>query len=59
MPHFDAPNNMTKLSGGWLIEKSGFKGKEFGNVRVSDKSALVLISNGKATFKELIEVLLF
>ncbi|HMO79124.1 MAG TPA: UDP-N-acetylmuramate dehydrogenase [Candidatus Paceibacterota bacterium] len=56
MPHFPAENDFVKLSGGWLIEKSGFKGKNFGTIRVSDKNALVLISNGNAKFKELIEV---
>lgn len=54
MPQYSADPGFTKLSGGWLIEKSGFKGKNFGNIRVSEKSALVLINNGEATFKELI-----
>lgn len=55
IPNYRAKGGQVKLSGGWLIEKSGFKGKDFGNIKVSDSSALVLISNGKATFRELIE----
>ena len=55
MPQFPVSENRNemKLSGGWLIEKSGFKGKEFDNVRVSKNNALILITNGKATLKEL------
>lgn len=54
MPQFSAEPGFTKLSGGWLIEKSGFKGKDFGAIRVSDKNALVLINNGNAKFSDLI-----
>jgi len=53
MPQFKMSEDEVKISGGWLIEKSGFKGKKFGNLRVDDRNALVLISNGKATFKEI------
>ncbi len=53
MPQYFVSKEETKLSGGWLIEKSGFKGKEFGNLKVSENNALIIIGNGKATFKEL------
>lgn len=56
MPNFIVNEFETKLSGGWLIEKSGFKDKKFGNIKVHNKNSLVLTSNGKANFKELLEV---
>jgi len=57
IPQYKFSDTETKLSGGWLIEMSGFKGKKFENIRVSDKNALVLISNGKAGFNELEDVI--
>ncbi len=56
MPQFFVSKEEIKLSGGWLIEKSGFKGKEFGNLKVSDSNALIITNKGKATFKELEEL---
>jgi UDP-N-acetylmuramate dehydrogenase len=56
MPQWQFGEDEMKISGGWLIEKSGFKGKDFGNLRISPKSALVMISNGKARFSELEDV---
>lgn len=45
-------NGDVKLAAGWLIEQVGFKGKWQGNVRMHDKQALVLTTNGKASFAE-------
>lgn len=53
MPQYFVSKEETKLSGGWLIEKSGFKGKDFGNLKVSENNSLIVIGNGKASFKEL------
>lgn len=44
----------TKLSAGQLIEKSGWKGKRLGNVGVSSKHALVIVSYGKARAEEVL-----
>ena len=49
-------NKLVKLSAGQLIEKLGWKGKRIKNAGVSHKHALVLISYGGATSKDLIEL---
>ncbi|HRY31022.1 MAG TPA: UDP-N-acetylmuramate dehydrogenase [Candidatus Paceibacterota bacterium] len=56
MPQFPISLGEIKLSGGWLIEKSGFKGKDFGNLKVSPKNALIIIGNGRATFEDLVSL---
>ena len=53
IPQYKAGKNQTKISGGWLIEKSGFKGKVLNNIKVHQTSSLVLINTGKASFKDL------
>lgn len=46
--------NDFKVSAAWLIEKSGWKGKEFGNAAVSQKHSLILINKtGKAGAMEI------
>lgn len=56
MPVFAFNETHQKISGGWLIEKAGFKGEKFDHFQIGKKNALVLTSVGKekgATFKEL------
>lgn len=42
-----------KIPAGWLIEKTGWKGKALGPVKVSDKHALIITNpEGKGTFDD-------
>ena len=43
-----------KISAAWLIDQSGFKNKKDKNVGVYESQPLVIINNGKATGKELL-----
>lgn len=51
---FPIDNNFTKIPAGWLIEKSGLKGKSFGHITVYDKNSLVLVNDNNATKEDLI-----
>lgn len=53
MKVFPAENGMVKIPSGWLIEQAGFKGKQFGALRVYEHNALVLVNDGGATRAEL------
>ncbi|ODT80276.1 MAG: UDP-N-acetylenolpyruvoylglucosamine reductase [Pelagibacterium sp. SCN 64-44] len=47
-PNFPQPDGRTKLSAGWLIEKSGLKGFAMGPVGMSERHALVVVNHGGA-----------
>lgn len=56
LPHYPLDENQVKVPAGWLIEKSGWKGKQKGHVGTYPKQALVIVNHdGKATGKAIIE----
>lgn len=55
LPGYPAKTGFTKLAAGYLIEKSGWKGKVMGHVGMHKDQALVLVNHGGATGHELIE----
>lgn len=55
MPIFPERDGQSKLSAGWLIERSGFaKGYAAGPVAISSKHALALTNRGNATTRDLL-----
>lgn len=48
VPSYPAPGGI-KVPAGWLIEKTGWKGRSLGLAAVYDKQALVLVNKGGAT----------
>ena len=52
---FKVGDDYTKIPAGWLIENAGLKGKDFGNISIYHKNALVLVNNGNATFNDLLD----
>jgi len=49
VPSYPAASGLIKVPAGWLIEKTGWKGRSLGPAAVYDKQALVLINKGGAT----------
>jgi UDP-N-acetylmuramate dehydrogenase len=56
MPYFTSPSGKIKLAAGWMIDYLRLKGYSIGGAAVHDKQALVLINNGSATGKDVLNL---
>lgn len=55
MPQYVLENGEVKIPAGWLMDRAGWKGKKIGSLGTWPQQALVVIQNGDATGKELLQ----
>lgn len=56
MPSYPAGDNHRKLAAAWLIDQTGWKGKEFNGVAVHSQQALVLTNPNKLTGRAILDL---
>jgi UDP-N-acetylmuramate dehydrogenase len=52
LPVYVQADGRSKLAAGWLIEQTGWKGRQLGPVGMYEKQALVLVNHGGATARD-------
>ena len=52
LPHYPQSNGDVKIAAGWLIDQSGWKGKQIGVVGMFHKQALVLVNYANANLDD-------
>lgn len=52
IPHYPQAHSNVKVAAGWLIDQTGWKGKQLGSVGMFDKQALVLVNYADATLAD-------
>ncbi|KXZ69732.1 UDP-N-acetylmuramate dehydrogenase [Acinetobacter venetianus] len=52
IPHYPQANSNVKVAAGWLIDQTGWKGKQLGSVGMFHKQALVLVNYADATLND-------
>ena len=56
MPGYKVDENHTKVPAGWLIEATGWKGKEVGHTGTYRQQALVIVNHGGASGREILDL---
>lgn len=54
--HYPLEDGTVKLAAGWLIDKGGWKGKQFGDYGVHKRQALVLVNYANATGSQIYQL---
>jgi len=54
LPRYPQPDGRVKLAAAWLIERSGWKGRNLGRVGMYERQALVLVNRGGARGAEVL-----